>query len=78
MIENDFENKALLNLNKTLKDLNKTIKEGANLINNKLRKEMTPEEADKFKAYLTKFLKLKSEGKHKEAAELERKFRDGQ
>lgn len=74
MKKNDLENKMLSELRIGLKNLNKLANVSIKTLDQKLRKEMGPKGYAKFEAYKTKLNALNAEGKHEEAAQLEKDY----
>lgn len=78
MEQDNFENKIMQDLRDSMTAINKTIDEGLKGIDIKLKKELGAKGFARWKAFNTKFLKLKEEGKELEAKELEKTYIGGE
>ncbi len=77
MEKNDLNNKAMLDISNALVNMSKAMKGLNGTINKMVKENLTPKEQAKHRAYMTKYLKLKKDGKEIEAKELYNKYISG-
>lgn len=78
MEKNNLENKLLKGINDSMAGINKILDGGVSDITRELQKQMGPKGYARYQAYRNKYSALMSQGKVKEAAELEKQYRESE